>query len=395
MSSYLLDTTLVSLSPASDGLSATLYGKFSSDDQDTRINAVEVLATLQVKEQPPGAPAIIGNLAVSLGRVHAFKPMRVKISMMDDRTARDLFGSVTAREFMIANVRMFNDLDKDGHGTPLGASVLAFSASIDVGITLQKRRLRTNGSPAQSSRDWEDVTDDDLMRLGATFGYTTDDCGGKPPDGDRAEILSRMESAKKEADALATAQGATQAQKDTALERSKRLENEIVRLRTRSQGCPPGFLSYRPYTYEVMLNSVDPRDRRAPRSRILRAAEAVGVLASFVNAVAITPGRTKLPTYLDKYGNMLIPGYSKIFSSLKETERQNVVSMTMKPIEEIPYGSDLERKLFFPKGSITGVLKDHEVRIVELDPFRFAMRVAVLDKSATSTVTAASAPQPR
>ena len=157
------------------------------------------------------------------------------------------------------------------------------------------------------------------------------------------------------------------------------------------RGCPPVYLSYRPYTNDVMINTVDPRDSRTVRSRLLRGAELLGLLGSFVNAVAVAPGRTKLPTYLDKYGNMLVPGLAKIFPSLKETERQNIVSMSMRQIEEIPYGSDLERKLFFPKGPIQGLIKDHAVRISEIDPFHFSMQVAVLNKGAQTIINAVPA----
>jgi hypothetical protein len=72
----------------------------------------------------------------------------------------------------------------------------------------------------------------------------------------------------------------------------------------------------------------------------------------------------------------------KIWPSLRETERQNIINETMKPIEEIPYGSDFNRTIFFPKGSFRRIVMDQEVRIATICPYYFVIGVAVLHKDA-------------
>ena len=140
----------------------------------------------------------------------------------------------------------------------------------------------------------------------------------------------------------------------------------------------------------MIVNSSDPREGRSTRSYVFRALNGFGTLASFIPGFAVPGPSSDLPVALEKYSNMFIPGMEKLFPNLQETHRQNVLAETMKQIEEVPFGSDLSRILFFPKKPMRGILRDHEVRVSEVCPFIFEVEVAVLKKNAKTTNNAAT-----
>ena len=69
------------------------------------------------------------------------------------------------------------------------------------------------------------------------------------------------------------------------------------------------------------------------------------------------PGNVLKPG-LDNVKNLLIPSFEKLFPSLSELQHQNINSMVMHSFEEIPFGSDITKVLFFPRRRIFGVLTD-------------------------------------
>lgn len=141
-----------------------------------------------------------------------------------------------------------------------------------------------------------------------------------------------------------------------------------------------GAIKYRPLTFEMMVNTVDRRDGRSKRNIAFKLLEAAGTGASFITSIAVPPSGNDLLLGLDKYRNLLIPGLDRLVPSLKEQQRQNIVSQAMKEIEEIPFGSDITRVLFIPKKSIRGLIRGHESRISEVCPYYFKVEVAIIQK---------------
>lgn len=140
-------------------------------------------------------------------------------------------------------------------------------------------------------------------------------------------------------------------------------------------------IKYRPFTFEMMVNTVDRRDGRSFRTGLFKVLEGVGTATSFVTAIAVPGSGSDLPLGLDKYKNLLLPGAERLYSDFKEQNRQNLVSQAMKEIEEIPFGSDITRVLFIPKKSIEGLVRGHDVRISEVCPFYFKVNVAIVQKA--------------
>ncbi len=145
---------------------------------------------------------------------------------------------------------------------------------------------------------------------------------------------------------------------------------------------------YRPYAFEMMINSIDARDEKEPRTRVFKAANALATIASFFTTTGILHGG-KSSDIVNGFSNIIIPGFEKLYPSMKDTQRQNFVSMSMKPLEEIPFGADIARVLFFPKHSFHGIIPGYEVRIGEVVTSEFNVKVAIIDKTKAATVNAA------
>jgi hypothetical protein len=144
-----------------------------------------------------------------------------------------------------------------------------------------------------------------------------------------------------------------------------------------------GVITYRPFTFEMMVNTVDRRDERSRRSRLFQILEGIGTGTSFVTSIAVPGSGSDLPLGLEKFGNLLIPGIDKLYPNFKEQWRQNIVSQAMKEIEEIPFGSDVTRVIFIPKRNIRGLIRGHDTRISEVCPFYFKVQVAIITKRGT------------
>jgi hypothetical protein len=110
----------------------------------------------------------------------------------------------------------------------------------------------------------------------------------------------------------------------------------------------------------MVANTQDRRSERSVRNRLLLSMNGLATLTSFVTAIAVPGANSDLPLGLDKFKNLLIPGFEKFFPNMNEVQRQNIISMVMRPLEEIPFGSDITRVVYFPKKSIKGVLLNRE-----------------------------------
>lgn len=309
-------------------------------------------------------PAIIETtVLVKLSEVAKFSPVNVRLDIMDDQTAEDLYGKKTRDEYFVARVRIFNNLIDDETGENVGSSILAFSDSIEVAVGLERMYDRKSKSVEGTGPDtrrfaandgkWHPVEKADL------------DLMIDPYFGDRKVVADPpLESANDDG--------------RTVLQRTP------VALRDEPDNPCVNAITYRPFSFEMIVNTVDRRDERSTRARIFKGLSLFGTTASFVTAIGIPGGGSDLPTSLEKYSNLFIPGLAKVFPSLKETHRQNIVSQAMKPIEEIPFGSDISRVIFLPRRGIRGLLPGQLVRICTVCPYYFKIQVAVLRKDGKS-----------
>lgn len=347
----------VKFTEGEDG-SVTVMAAFRAADIEGSTSALQepisLIATLRNPVLEQRGLARIGTVFLRPQKPGGFELLNVKLNMIDDQTAADLFGKKTAHEYYVASVRLLNNVADSQSGNYIQSSILAFSESIEVGVRLEKRDLNNKNAK------WEPLLDKEYETLASTFDVL-DDCAPKTPK--RPPIPIQVASIRPQP-------GFAGVQSLGGPEEKNKCQ----------------YVKYRPYSYEMMVNTVDPRDSRTFRSRTFRTLDSMGLAASSLTSIAIPGPGNDLPLALDKFSNLLIPGFSKIFPSLKDTQRQNVVNMTMRQIEEIPFGSDVSRIIFLPKSAFSGVLPFHKVRIGQIDPYQFKIKVAVLSKGNVGTV---------
>lgn len=423
---------------------------------------IVVKVTAYLSNQP-----ILAKLPVRLAAVSKFAPLKVKLNVMDERMASDLYGRVTSDENYVLTVRLFNNLKEDDGKQYIGSSILAYSASVEIAVGLEKKfnpklkselpfvwdplaandqaklrkekvkgiataqsksdlakfdeyQKRINEAIAQLREAEKKALADEHELQNLLYEVKTDqtqDVKDKINVAERAARLSRV-AANKAQDELSAIKleimRGTEARStlyqllaelsESGLPvddgkwhlmrrddfyhiantfQSTQLPSRGLLTQSRNGNEPfcTGVVTYRPYTFEMMVNTVDRRDERSVRAIVFKILNAFGTAASLASAVPVGDAEpTGFQLFLDKYTNLLLPAADRLFPSLKETHRQNIVSQAMKPIEEIPFGSDITRVLFIPKRAIQGMLRGHETRISEICPFYFSIEVAVIQK---------------
>ena len=435
--------------------------------------------TIKASGTPTSGPVVYNTISVRLAEIQRFTKLSVKLNVMDERTASDLYGRVTSDEYYVLMVRLINDIKDEATGLPSNQSIIAYSGSLEVAVGLEKKFLSNSKSsfPREiSGRSTKDaykvlnqlaLPDDDTAKgLKDEVSNAQKELNSAIKDGTKflneynraAEIYENNRSSEAAYNAAEAARGALQSSViriDVAWERMYSAKENLVRLEyskkakirpeiagpdfllndgkwhtvsradfsrivpesesvprfsstAMSRSLPPlpkpikeedrgtevrtgdpvdppcvGTITYRPLTFEMVVNTVDRRDDRSLRSKIFRMLDLAGTTASFVTSVAVPGPGSDLPLGLEKYRNLLIPGLERLFPGQKEQNRQNVVGQTMKPLEEIPYGADITRVVFIPKKPMRGVLRGHETRISEICPFYFKIDVAVVSNQGT------------
>jgi hypothetical protein len=316
-----------------------------------RPSVIPIVATAQAVG---GSETIRGEAYVQLREVTKFQPLSVKLNVMDQTTAKDLYGRVAADEYYILMVRLFNDLRDDETKKYTGASIIVYSGSIEVAVNLEKQYDKKSNSAKRKAANPTPSPTDSYISDGRWY----------------------------EVDPLTDIQD--------AIADNRYVNNtpttEDITLNFNDDPVCEDTITYRPLMFEMVVNTVDRRESRSIRARVFSALELVGIGTSFSSAIRFPrPGRD-LPIISDRFTNLLVPGLEKIFPSLKEQHRQNIVSQVMKPIEEVPFGSDITRVLFIPRRALRGIIPDHKVRISQICPYYFKIKVAVVDKTGQTVV---------
>lgn len=433
---------------------------------------VKATAFLPSSNQP-----ITGKLQIRMAAVAKFAPLKVKLNAMDDEMASSLYGKVTSNENYVLTVRLFNNLKEDENKQYIGSSILAYSASVEIAVGLEKRfnpKLKSELAVvwdknkaqelAKKRKDKvytvaESQQDIDLARLDGYQKQINEaiaqlrDLEAKTASAEREVLDLRYRqqtdlSKNLEKDIIQAEEKAIELRQLTnrAMDQFNSIRTEILRtgdarsmlyqllaemsdpglpvddgkwravrrddfyriadslqtapsitrpvkinIRDNNEPVCTGAITYRPYTFEMMVNTVDRRDERSVRAKVFKVLSGFGTAASlattipgFREAVGSMGGTSNelasFQIFLDKYTNLLLPAADRLFPNLKETHRQNIVSQSMKAIEEIPFGSDITRVLFIPKKEIHGLLRGHDLRISEVCPYYFNVEVAIIQK---------------
>lgn len=285
--------------------------------------AVKLVGTLRTPLTTPPLEVQF-FIQVKSTNVTGFAPLGIRVDLLDSQTAKDLFGKKAADEFFIAKIRLFNKL-KNQNGE-FGDSILVYSESLEIRVQLEMR-------DKQGSSNWTPLPGEGAVSYRSLFGEPSPfpELPGVPPCTETPQ---------------------------------------------------PNFVArYRPYTFDIVANTHDRRDERSVRTRILTLANGLSSLASFVTSVAVPAPGNDLRLGLDQFKGLLVPSFEKLFPSLKEVQRQNIISMVMRPLEEIPFGSDVTRILFIPKGKLYGMIPGKIFRIGGVSTTGACAEVGIIKKA--------------
>ncbi|HLM00828.1 MAG TPA: hypothetical protein VK400_07210 [Pyrinomonadaceae bacterium] len=341
-----------------------------------------------------------------------FKPILVRIDMLDERTAKDLFGGRTEAEYHIAKIRIINNLSADQGGGP-ASSIFFFSDALEVRVSLQKIVVKPKSN---EKKEWLDLSADDIYSINnwkrcepkdvdkqqaniRNRGLTIcslgaqreiDACNRVPRDDVNRDLKIRDCVAEVKLDEIDCQQRAERAATDCGCNQNdtdclmqckfcqrtrEAIDNNLPLPTVNGQWIP-----FRPFIYQVVANTHDRRADRSLRHIAFLGANIAGSGLSFFTSFLVPKPSSDLPLFLDKYQNFAIPTFEKLFPSLREVQRQNIINLVLPPIVEVPYGSDVSKYVFFPKKRIIGVLPNHHVRISSISSYYITVSVGVVQK---------------
>jgi hypothetical protein len=399
----------------------------------------DVVLTFTLKQA--GGETLSRSFVVAVREVSGFTKVGVRLQMMDDATAEKAFGEVARRDYYIMQVAMFNRLDPSG--PDLGKSILAFSDTIEMKVFLEKRSQNKPPSGGFDKRTWRPVTEEDVEKKGVSSGpepfqttltmrpqaatVTPSDAasglatpatasvsaGGSGiltlKANERRSLIIRFADKDGKVVSNATteltiakagscccklqmlgssctlqAANQTSAECVHALEITCTANNRAyiatlpVVVQASNQEKSYAF-KYRPYLFDLMVNTFEARDYESTRASGFRLLDLGTTIASFLGAVRPSQAEN-LSRVNDSVTNLMVPALRRLLPDQKDTQRQNTMSMLMRPMEEVAYGTTLSRVLFFPKRSFSGYIRGYDTRIAAVDTGFFEVDVAVVDK---------------
>jgi hypothetical protein len=316
-------------------------------------------------------------------QVLGFQLLTIRLDVVDEQMASDLFGKKTLDDLYVAKVRLYNNL-RNVSGENAGDSILVFSESLEANVSMLKRCEKNNKSTeCQGKGDqWLPLNSCDISVIrGLNQVVPFNGPTGQPaprPSPSPACLLNTPFPTPTSTPQSGTGTSTTRIGTPTTTTTATATATSTPLPPTIDPNFPG---RYRPYTFEMVANTHDRRDERSARSRTLLIANSVGTLTSFVTAIAVPPSSSDLPLGLDKYQNLLIPAFERLFPSLRESQRINLITQAMKPLEEVPFGSDITRIIFFPKKPLRGVLPGYVVKFTGISTYNLSAEAAIIKKN--------------
>ncbi|HEX6185759.1 MAG TPA: carboxypeptidase-like regulatory domain-containing protein [Pyrinomonadaceae bacterium] len=277
-----------------------------------------------------------------------FKAVRSQLDNVDERTSRDLFGKVTYDKYHITKLQLFNTLHTLQNGRVVGDSVVVYSDSIKVPVNLEVRYIGPEKGKAAIG-SLRPVSLDRMQWHPKGLEIASDADLSQPLKWEKWPSQKRREPRRYGAD--------PNAQTIDGLCRDE-----------------PTYRS--PYTFDQMLRTVDERDSRDLRTRIVAAATGGSTLASFIMSVIGTGDGGTGRTFVQNFEGLFIPSLKEHFPSRKEKNRESLTREVMRQSETIPFKQDLSRIIFLPKDSWRNGEYEERISRICLEPVEVQAVVA-------------------
>lgn len=149
-------------------------------------------------------------------------------------------------------------------------------------------------------------------------------------------------------------------------------------------------LRYRPLTTELMLLGHNSRQFRTGEAGGRRFVETIVQVVTLGVASNLFKTRTAELTTL---GAAALPTLFNIWTpDMSENHRAALLTQGMKALEEVPFGAEIVRFVFFPKTDIYGILPNKVVKIESVDTSQFFIPVGVIKRDGGGKGSTAAPP---
>lgn len=138
---------------------------------------------------------------------------------------------------------------------------------------------------------------------------------------------------------------------------------------------------YKPVSMEMMLLGQDGREFATSEAGLRRTISVAQLILTALTGANILTGRG---LELAVAGAGLMPAIADItVPNLAEKHRSAILTQGLRSLEEVPFGAELRRVVFYPKGEFGNLIPKHRARIATVDTSEFSISVAVIQRLGT------------
>lgn len=138
---------------------------------------------------------------------------------------------------------------------------------------------------------------------------------------------------------------------------------------------------YKPVSMEMMLLGQDGREFETSEAGLRRTISVAQLILTALTGANILTGRG---LELAVAGAGLMPAIADItVPNLAEKHRSAILTQGLRSLEEVPFGAELRRVVFYPKGEFGNLIPKHKARIATVDTSEFNISVAVIQRLGT------------
>jgi len=138
---------------------------------------------------------------------------------------------------------------------------------------------------------------------------------------------------------------------------------------------------YKPVSMEMMLLGQDGREFETSEAGLRRTISVAQLILTALTGANILTGRG---LELAVAGAGLMPAIADItVPNLGEKHRSAILTQGLRSLEEVPFGAELRRVVFYPKGEFGNLIPKHRARIATVDTSEFSISVAVIQRVGT------------
>ncbi|MBE9130078.1 hypothetical protein IQ258_29090 [Coleofasciculus sp. LEGE 07081] len=408
----------------------TLDGSDSFSVKPLSPGSVSIQAVLDVsidnQSYTYAASLDTARLHLMVRSISEFRPVSVRLVPIDEEFVKQSYGDHINKLFYVYSIRVINDLLEDGK--PANKSVLVYSGSLETAVTLEQRNRETklwspinyqesNAEEADSgpNRYLKGILESsDFNPERAGFAYTTLAIlkGSSPaismkiPTGfDLITFKSIIYRNLNELDSkdlnypkagLQSVPGQYEVVVPVLEKGHYEFVAQYTVKKSGDESSPqinlvsrmvvsvvdPTKLErlflYRPYKFDFVQGALPMMEGLSNQRQFVTILDSLGDIGTFFFTLFHSLGEAG--DSLALINSLLVPKVKEIWPDRSEIHRANLLRDLMRPMEEVSYGTDLEKIVLFPKNPFRSVFKDQETRIRTIRTDDYQITIAVIEQ---------------